>query len=98
MKKKVYEIISHHVKWISYTPIDEIENDIKKLRSLGVTHIEIGRRSGYRFFKIREENDEEHRKRIDREKRIEKVRKERELKELQRLKNKYENADNTNTQ
>jgi len=74
MKKMIEEKIHYNLNWAYGVEISEIEKDIKKLKELGATHIEIDVGSCYGDYYLdieahnrRMETDEEYAKRLKKE-------------------------------
>jgi hypothetical protein len=97
MNKQVRDFkIEHSLDWEYGVSIEQIEEDIKKLKSLGVTRIEIEAYNSYdcaylsiETLQNRLETDDEYKDRIGKVKYREEAEKKRDLEQLARLKEKY---------
>ena len=98
MEKQIKNFkVAYELDWEYEVSIEKLEEDIKLMKELGVTSVEIEAETYYdssyvkiQTYQRREETDEEFEQRVGAVKRREEEIKRRDLEQLERLKNKYE--------
>ena len=91
-KTKRVDVDNYYFDWDGDRSINEIKEDLKKLESLGATHISIGVSwdcTYYQAYKEREETEEELKIRLEYEKHQQSIKERKEREQYERLKAKF---------